>query len=106
MLSGTLKFYNHKNGFGYIATNPNGPDVYIEASAVAESGLARLREGDRLSFEIIELPNGKTRGASLKLIERGSVRAESPRVKAEEYFHDANATPGNDPVRYGDPTAA
>ena len=106
MTIGTVKFFNFTRGFGYLTATDTCADTYVESSAIADSGLARLREGDRLSFDIVTLPNGKTRAANLKLIERGSVRAESPRVAAEQHFHDANAKQDNGPVRFGDPTAA
>jgi cold shock CspA family protein len=99
MPTGVLKFFNYKNGFGYITTAADG-DVYVEASAVAESGLDRLRDGDCLSFEIAVLPNGKTRATNL-------TRVKTPRAKAEQHFRHADATKDNDPVRYGsNPLAA
>jgi cold shock protein len=52
MTIGTVKFFNASKGFGFIAPEGGGKDVFVHASAVEASGLRVLSEGQRVSFEI------------------------------------------------------
>jgi CspA family cold shock protein len=49
--SGTVKFFNHARGFGFITTDDGGKDVFLHISALQRSGLPALDEGARVSFE-------------------------------------------------------
>jgi CspA family cold shock protein len=49
---GTVKFFNHDRGFGFIAPDGGGSDVFVHASAVESAGLPALTEGQKLSFEV------------------------------------------------------
>jgi CspA family cold shock protein len=48
---GTVKFFNTNKGFGFIAPDGGGNDVFVHATAVERSGIAPLREGQKISFE-------------------------------------------------------
>ena len=52
MTIGTVKFFNTSKGFGFIAPEGGGKDVFVHASAVEEARLGSLAEGQRVSFEI------------------------------------------------------
>jgi CspA family cold shock protein len=52
MPTGTVKFFNHDRGFGFIAPDGGGSDVFVHASAVESAGLPALTEGQKLSFEV------------------------------------------------------
>jgi cold shock protein len=52
MTIGTVKFFNATKGFGFIAPESGGKDVFVHASAVEMSGMRVLAEGQRISFEI------------------------------------------------------
>lgn len=52
MPTGTVKFFNHDRGFGFIAPDGGGSDVFVHASAVEAAGLPALTEGQKLSFEV------------------------------------------------------
>ena len=52
MATGTVKFFNATKGFGFISPHDGGADVFVHASAVERSGLAGLRDGDEVSFEL------------------------------------------------------
>ena len=48
---GTVKFYNGDKGYGFIAPDDGGKDVFVHVTALERSGIDRLMEGSRLSFE-------------------------------------------------------
>jgi len=52
MTIGTVKFFNASKGFGFIAPEDGGKDVFVHASAVEMAGMRVLSEGQRVSFEI------------------------------------------------------
>jgi len=49
---GTVKWFNMAKGFGFIAPDGGGPDVFVHVSAVERSGLTGLREGQAVSFDV------------------------------------------------------
>ena len=49
--TGTVKFFNHSRGFGFITPDDGGKDVFLHISALQESGNPALDEGARVSFE-------------------------------------------------------
>lgn len=52
MTKGTVKFFNSAKGFGFIAPEDGSKDVFVHISAVEQSGLGRLDEGQVVSFDI------------------------------------------------------
>ena len=58
MTIGTVKFFNTTKGFGFIAPEGGGKDVFVHATAVETSGLSVLSEGQRVSFDIQPDPKG------------------------------------------------
>lgn len=52
MTIGTVKFFNSTKGFGFIAPEGRGKDVFVHASSVERAGLRSLNEGQRVSFDI------------------------------------------------------
>jgi cold shock protein len=65
MTIGTVKFFNATKGFGFIAPEGGGKDVFVHASAVEAAGLHVLSEGQRLSFDIQPDARG-SKAANLK----------------------------------------
>jgi CspA family cold shock protein len=51
MPQGTVKWFNAEKGFGFIATDDNGPDVFVHYSAIQTNGFRTLEENQRVSFE-------------------------------------------------------
>ncbi len=49
---GTVKFFNTDKGYGFIAPETGGSDVFVHISALERSGMSTLSEGQRVSFEI------------------------------------------------------
>ena len=52
MAQGTVKWFNGEKGFGFIAQDGGGPDVFVHYSEIDGSGFRSLDEGQRVEFEI------------------------------------------------------
>jgi cold shock protein len=52
MAHGSVKWFNAEKGFGFIAQDGGGPDVFVHYSEVQGSGFRSLDEGQRVEFEI------------------------------------------------------
>jgi CspA family cold shock protein len=51
---GTVKFFNSTKGFGFIALDDGGADVFVHISAVERAGLPTILEGQKLSFDVVK----------------------------------------------------
>ncbi|MCX4098108.1 cold-shock protein [Nocardia sp. alder85J] len=52
MSQGSVKWFNGEKGFGFIAQDGGGPDVFVHYSEISGSGFKSLDEGQRVEFEI------------------------------------------------------
>ena len=52
MAQGVVKWFNGEKGFGFIAQDGGGPDVFVHYSAVSGAGFRSLDEGQRVEFEV------------------------------------------------------
>ena len=63
---GTVKWFNATKGYGFIAPDSGGKDVFVHISAVEKAGFTSLAEGAKVSYD--EVPNkGKTSAENLRL---------------------------------------
>ena len=69
MPNGTVKWFNPTKGFGFIAPDNGGSDVFVHISAVERSGLSGLNDGQKVSFDEETDPRkGKTSAVNLKAL--------------------------------------
>lgn len=57
MISGIVKWFNDKKGFGFIEQE-NGKDVFVHHSAISGTGFKTLSIGDRVNFEVVDGKKG------------------------------------------------
>lgn len=68
MATGTVKWFNAQKGFGFISPDEGGADAFVHISAVERSGLTELREGQKVSYEIVrDQRSGKSSAERLAL---------------------------------------
>ena len=69
MAQGSEKWFNGQKGFGFIAPNDGGNDVFVHISAVERAGLSNLAEGQKVEFEAkTDKMRGKTSAENLQLL--------------------------------------
>ena len=69
MSTGTVKWFNTAKGFGFIEPEDGSKDAFVHISAVERAGLASLREGQKVSYELQPGQNGKSSAENLSLID-------------------------------------
>jgi CspA family cold shock protein len=65
---GTVKWFNSTKGFGFIAPQGGGQDVFVHISAVERAGLGTLNEGQKVEFQIESDRSGRSSAGSLKAL--------------------------------------
>jgi CspA family cold shock protein len=63
-LKGKVKWFNGTKGYGFIERDDKEKDVFVHSSAVTDSGIGSLNEGDELTFEV---ENGEKGPSAVKL---------------------------------------
>ncbi|MCV9938231.1 cold-shock protein [Boseaceae bacterium BT-24-1] len=54
MATGTVKWFNSTKGFGFIQPDDGGQDVFVHISAAERAGLRDLRDGQKISYELVQ----------------------------------------------------
>jgi CspA family cold shock protein len=58
MNQGTVKWFNDDKGFGFIAQDQGGPDVFVHHTAIAGTGYKSLKDDQRVEFDLTQGPKG------------------------------------------------
>lgn len=66
MPQGTVKWFNTTKGFGFIAPDDGGNDVFVHISAVEQAGLTGLADNQKVAFDLIEGRDGRTMAGNLR----------------------------------------
>lgn len=64
---GTVKWFNPTKGYGFIAPDDGGKDVFVHISAVEKAGYTSLVEGAKVSYELVTNRSGKQAAENLRL---------------------------------------
>lgn len=65
MPSGTVKWFNTAKGFGFIAPDEGGADVFVHISQVERSGLTGLADNEKVTYELIDGRDGRQMAGNL-----------------------------------------
>ncbi|WP_112308760.1 cold-shock protein [Pseudogemmobacter bohemicus] len=68
MPTGTVKWFNATKGYGFIAPDDGGKDVFVHISAVERAGLKGLNDNQKISYELQTGRDGKSSASELKLL--------------------------------------
>lgn len=74
---GTVKWFNDAKGFGFIEPEEGGEDVFAHFSAIQMEGFRTLRQGARVSFDLVQGPKGKL-AQNIQPLEPRPPRASRP----------------------------
>jgi len=67
MANGTVKWFNTSKGFGFIAPESGGKDVFVHISAVERSGLTGLADDQKVTFDLDKGRDGRESATNLAL---------------------------------------
>jgi len=69
MATGTVKWFNSTKGFGFIQPDDGGQDAFVHISAVERAGMRDLREGQKVSYELVaDRRSGKASADNLRAL--------------------------------------
>jgi CspA family cold shock protein len=67
MATGTVKWFNATKGYGFIAPDGGGKDVFVHVSAVQRAGLRTINEGQKVTFELATGRDGRASAENLEI---------------------------------------
>ena len=68
MATGTVKWFNSEKGYGFIAPDEGGKDVFVHITAVRQAGLEGLQDNQKVEFEVTPGRDGRTAATDLKVL--------------------------------------
>mgnify|MGYP003546949319 FL=1 len=68
MATGTVKWFNTTKGYGFIAPDDGGKDIFVHISAVERAGLKSLNDNQKISFDLQSGRDGRSSASELKLL--------------------------------------
>ncbi|MFZ5751936.1 MAG: cold-shock protein [Pseudomonadota bacterium] len=68
MATGTVKWFNTTKGYGFIAPDDGGKDVFVHISAVERAGLKSLNDNQKIAYELQSGRDGRSSASDLKLL--------------------------------------
>ena len=69
MANGTVKWFNSTKGFGFIAPEEGGKDVFVHISAVERAGLTGLADNQKVEFELEAGRDGRESAGAIQLVD-------------------------------------
>ena len=68
MASGTVKWFNATKGYGFIAPETGGKDIFVHISAIERSGLTGLADNQKVTFEVASGRDGRESAENIELV--------------------------------------
>ena len=68
MPTGTVKWFNTTKGYGFIAPDDGGKDIFVHISAVEQAGMTGLADNQKIEFEMVEGRDGRQSAGELKAV--------------------------------------
>ncbi|MDG1207818.1 MAG: cold-shock protein [Paracoccaceae bacterium] len=68
MPTGTVKWFNVTKGYGFIEPEEGGSDVFVHITAVQQSGMEGLQDGQKVGYDLEEGRNGRMAATELKAL--------------------------------------
>lgn len=93
MSTGKVKWFNVEKGYGFIAQDDGGADLFVHFSAIRAEGFKALHEGDEVSFEVGAGPKGP-QAQNVEVTRSVAPTAERPR-------RESSGNPGHRPAARG-----
>lgn len=81
MAQGTVKWFNDVKGFGFIEPEEGGEDVFAHFSAIQMEGFRTLKQGSRVSFDLVDGPKGRL-AQNISALDSGACSVAQPPMSA------------------------
>jgi cold shock CspA family protein len=65
MYTGSVKWFDVKKGFGFITPDDGSEDVFVHQTGIHAEGFRSLGEAEKVEYEVVEAPNGKTKAVNV-----------------------------------------